>query len=459
MEDVKILGREPQDEKWALVLGGGGARGSYEIGIWKAMLELDIQPDIITGTSVGALNGAAILQGDYELAEQMWKELEIQHVLEVELPDTPTNFNEYGSVVGKLVLTALQEKGLSSAPLLSLIRNYLHQEEVIREKNIIFGVTVTEFPTRDRQAFYLEDIPEGQLDIYLLASASLFPAMSPTTIGDKKYIDGGYAENVPVDIALIKHPTHMIIADINPYEKLRSYSIPKNIQAWHIASKWPLGDMLFFDGNRAEINIQLGYLDALKTLDDYEGSWYTFDKTNFENHYQEFYQGVVQFFQETSDSVKEYLLQEDNQLFLLEQLGIQWKGRIGKKEFTYAIQEMIGKMFHIRPTKIYRFDEFEETILDIYLQMSKVTSFNEVLEILHDTKSSDLIKTAAEWTESVKEKMPLLSNIKVCFYFLDLFENAPTTDFKDWKVQLLIRLRPLPFMMALYLHFLKQQTK
>ena len=48
----------------ALVLGGGGAHGAYQIGVWQALKEHDINFEIITGTSVGALNGALILQGD-----------------------------------------------------------------------------------------------------------------------------------------------------------------------------------------------------------------------------------------------------------------------------------------------------------------------------------------------------------------------------------------------------------
>ena len=43
--------------KRALVLAGGGAKGSYQIGVWRALQELDWTPDIITGASVGTLNG------------------------------------------------------------------------------------------------------------------------------------------------------------------------------------------------------------------------------------------------------------------------------------------------------------------------------------------------------------------------------------------------------------------
>ena len=42
--------REPTQK--ALVLAGGGARGSYQVGVWRALMELDWHPQIITGTSV-----------------------------------------------------------------------------------------------------------------------------------------------------------------------------------------------------------------------------------------------------------------------------------------------------------------------------------------------------------------------------------------------------------------------
>ncbi|MBP3941474.1 MAG: patatin-like phospholipase family protein, partial [Christensenellaceae bacterium] len=49
--------------KKAVVLSGGGARGAYQAGAWKALRELDYQFDIVTGTSVGALNAAMMASG------------------------------------------------------------------------------------------------------------------------------------------------------------------------------------------------------------------------------------------------------------------------------------------------------------------------------------------------------------------------------------------------------------
>ena len=58
--------------KRAIVLGGGGSKGAYQIGAWRALRELGVDYHIITGTSIGACNGALMVQGDYERALELW---------------------------------------------------------------------------------------------------------------------------------------------------------------------------------------------------------------------------------------------------------------------------------------------------------------------------------------------------------------------------------------------------
>lgn len=64
--------------KTAVVLAGGGSRGAYQIGVWKALREMGIEYQLVTGTSVGALNGALMVQGDYEKALSVWENLSFQ---------------------------------------------------------------------------------------------------------------------------------------------------------------------------------------------------------------------------------------------------------------------------------------------------------------------------------------------------------------------------------------------
>ena len=68
--------------KRAIVLSGGGAKGAYQIGVWKALRKLKIDYSIVTGTSVGALNGAFLVQKDYYKAVHMWYHMSFSHVFE-----------------------------------------------------------------------------------------------------------------------------------------------------------------------------------------------------------------------------------------------------------------------------------------------------------------------------------------------------------------------------------------
>lgn len=57
--------------KQAIALAGGGTKGAYQVGAWKAMREL-IPFDIVTGTSIGSVTAALMVQGDFDRAWELW---------------------------------------------------------------------------------------------------------------------------------------------------------------------------------------------------------------------------------------------------------------------------------------------------------------------------------------------------------------------------------------------------
>ena len=63
-------------KEYGLILDGGGARGAYQIGAWKALVEAGVKVNAVAGTSVGALNGALICMGDVKQAEKIWSEIQ-----------------------------------------------------------------------------------------------------------------------------------------------------------------------------------------------------------------------------------------------------------------------------------------------------------------------------------------------------------------------------------------------
>ncbi|MEG0692572.1 MAG: patatin-like phospholipase family protein, partial [Oscillospiraceae bacterium] len=75
-------------QKNALVLAGGGARGSYQIGVWQALRDLSINIDIVTGTSVGALNAALVTMDDFDNAVEVWKNMKTTMIFDVDIDET-----------------------------------------------------------------------------------------------------------------------------------------------------------------------------------------------------------------------------------------------------------------------------------------------------------------------------------------------------------------------------------
>ena len=69
---------------YGLVLEGGGGRGGFHIGVWQALRELNIEINGVTGTSVGALNGALFALGKYDEAVKLWSNIQTTDVLDVD---------------------------------------------------------------------------------------------------------------------------------------------------------------------------------------------------------------------------------------------------------------------------------------------------------------------------------------------------------------------------------------
>ena len=71
------------DGKRALVLSGGGSRGAYQCGVWQAMEELGMGIDIVAGVSVGAINGAMVVQGDVIKTANLWRQMETLSLIHI----------------------------------------------------------------------------------------------------------------------------------------------------------------------------------------------------------------------------------------------------------------------------------------------------------------------------------------------------------------------------------------
>lgn len=261
--------------KTALVLSGGGSRGAYEAGVWLALTELGINIDIVTGASVGAINGAMVCQGDIELTINLWREIETHTVFDIS--ENAEKFDYAKDFMKEIILN----RGAGSESLQVLMDKYI-DEERIRQSSVDFGFTTTEIPSMKGHYLFREDIPYGQLKAFIRASASAYPAIRSHKIGDKNYIDGGYTDVMPVSMALEKGATKIIavyleaIGHLHPddYKHLDDFTL--------IKSHWNLGNFLHFDTKNARRLMRLGYLDTMKTYGVFDGQLYAFAKGSFD---------------------------------------------------------------------------------------------------------------------------------------------------------------------------------
>ncbi|WP_430597887.1 patatin-like phospholipase family protein [Enterococcus sp. AZ177] len=408
----------------ALVLGGGGARGAYQIGVWQALEELGISVNIITGTSVGALNGALILQDDFEAAKNMWEKIETQKILS--FPTTTASADTLSGMVsqiGSFTINAIQSKGVSTLPLRNLIKDTFSQEKM-QQVTLDFYLVTTELPNLQEKDIHFNTCQSERWQSWLLASASFFPAMAATQIDGKYYVDGGYRNNIPVDIALQKGATECIVVDVKGPGITKPIKIPTTATVLNIQSSWSMGAVLLFDGARSTQNIQLGYLETMKAIGrNYLGHWYTFDETlkNVETFQREFFAYIEYTYQ-----IKLWNSTEQKNK-ICKKLRKVYKDRVYTENIGLVLVELLAKNQEISASKLYKLQELVET-----LQQS-----GQMKVELVDTIGMISLQ---EWLKKYYEDYFLLSDKQQ----LSLMNNLLNADEKEKPQRLAFLLDKLP---------------
>ncbi len=238
---------ERQRPPIALVLSGGGARGAYEVGVIRYIRErlpIHAHFDLITGTSVGAINGAYLAatcdrpRAQGRMLQRVWSQLTIDSVYGFgwrqvrdlprvlfgrRLPKTP-----HGSRVGGLVDSSALER---------LVRDDIPwrrlQENLVSGRLGAFSVTATEVATGISTVFVhtarrrLEPWPSGVNEVvvqtpitaaHTLASAAIPALFASVKVGDQFYVDGALRQNTPLRPALRLGAQRMLVIGLRHLE-------------------------------------------------------------------------------------------------------------------------------------------------------------------------------------------------------------------------------------------------
>ncbi len=278
-------------EEFGLVLEGGGARGSYEIGVCKALEEMDIKITAVTGTSVGALNGAMVAQHEIDKAYQLWHNIDHSQIMNI-------NTERLNKLIRleirqddiryflRILRETVAEGGIDVSPLQKLIRKHINENK-LRKSKIAFGMVTVSFTDREALELFVEDIPEGQIADYLFASAN-FPLFRSAKIGDKIYLDGGIYDNLPIRMLVNRGYKSFIIVQVGGWGRKRKVNLDK-LHVINIEARENLGGPLNFNAEKARYNLKLGYFDAYRVIKNLRGQYYYINLEHQEDYYIDYF--------------------------------------------------------------------------------------------------------------------------------------------------------------------------
>ncbi len=256
-------------EKIGIVLEGGGAKGAYQLGAWKAIRDLNIDYDGVVGTSIGAINAAAMVFADYEEVIQIWKNIKLSKLFtyteDMDKEDLQRKIISFGEIrkdVDKFLNEFTERKGIDIKPILNLIKENIN-EELIRNSGKDFGITTYCLSDKRPLELFKEDIPQGMMAEYIFASCYL-PIFNAQKINGKYYIDGGYFNNLPINMLVENGYKTIISIRLRP-EKY-DYSKYKDINIVDICPNEYLSGTLEISKKRSIWMIKQGYVDAYRKL-------------------------------------------------------------------------------------------------------------------------------------------------------------------------------------------------
>lgn len=190
----------------AFVLGGGGVLGAVEVGMLRALLEDGIRPDLVLGTSVGALNGAMVARqpdlGVVDRLTDLWQA-------------TAESREVYGDRALRTVRRAVATGThlFSSRPLRQRLEEEFGEERV-EDLPVRFQACAASI---ERAAEHWFD--RGRLVDAVLASAAVPGLLPPARVGGEHFLDGGIVNSIPLGRAVELGATEVFVLQVGRIDR------------------------------------------------------------------------------------------------------------------------------------------------------------------------------------------------------------------------------------------------
>lgn len=349
---------------YGLALEGGGVRGAFHMGAYKALLEEGYEFGGVTGTSIGALNGAIIAQGDFEAGYKLWESMDAPLIFDIEE-------EQYRKLIDRKIdrellfkLAArmgeiIENKGIDTSKMRHVLEGIINEEK-IRKSNTDFGLVTVSITDLKPLELYREDIPEGKMLDYLMASAS-FPGFKLNPIGDKYYIDGAFYDNCPINLLGRKGYKDVIAVrtlGLGIVQHVRYQSV----KVTNIFPSEDLGSPLDFNRDLIIHNLKLGYYDTMKLLKHLKGRKYYIIPEGEDRVFEIFRSLPDMLVRELGKLFKVKEMPEKRMLFegiipeIADLLGL--KAVDGYQDILIGLLEVLAEANEVERFKIYSLKEF-----------------------------------------------------------------------------------------------------
>lgn len=361
--------------KYGLALEGGGAKGAYQIGVVKALIDNGYEFEAVVGTSIGALNAAMVVQDRIDDAIDLWSNISYKKMFNVDDKKLSSALSAkidleivkyFSSKFGQI----LKNGGISTENIRKILVDNVDEKKV-RKSKMKFGLVTVCLSDKEVKQVFIDEIPKGELIDYLMATSSL-PVFKRAKIDNKSYLDGGVYDNCPVEMLEKKGIKNVIAIRNYKRMRIRNYKniIKKNdINLYMIEPVDNLPGILKFDSKNTNELLRLGYFDGIKFAKKLDGIRYYVNS----QEEKKFVHMLVDYdIDEMAKIAKELDFEfssYDNlrKIFLEEMLNALVSKTLVKeaatyKEAVYALIEHVAKKENVEKYKIYDFNDFLDIV-------------------------------------------------------------------------------------------------
>ena len=396
------FGENIEEKEYGLVLAGGGTKGAYQVGVYKALKGMKINVKAVVGTSIGALNGALVLQDDLEKMLNLYGSIKLNDILSIDskIDETKDIFSLKN--IAKITKEYIEKRGISNDALRKTIEKYIDVDKIYNS-DVDFGMIT--FSTKNKGVeLFKKDIPKEKMVDFLLAS-SCFPIFKSQNIDGEHFFDGGLYDNMPINMLIKKGYKNIIVVDVTGMG-LKRKNASKNVYIKMIKPNEKVGGTFDFNKQQMKKNIELGYLDTLKSFNKVQGFNFYFKPSEF-NKMLELFSLKTIFGLECAAKIygiDKYKIYEKDEF--LEKLMIEYKKELNS-------YKTIKKSLNIRKNNIKNIFSNSRSVLKLINKGIGITLFIDFIEQNSLFEEKILVRaTFKEYIQSAKSMIELVNTVK-----------------------------------------------